>query len=61
MNNTSNVKSNLNPTNSITPSHSDIESYLYATDDTDRYSDYLSDKWTLEAELHDKNLAAFQL
>ena len=59
--NTSNVKSNLNPTTSINHSHSDIESYLYATDDNDRYSDYLSDKWTLEAELYDKSLAAFQL
>ena len=59
--NTSNVKSNLESTHSITSNHSDIESYLYATDDTDRYSDYLSDKWTLETELHDKSLAAFQL
>ena len=55
MNNTANVKLNLESTQSITSNHSDIESYLYATDDTDRYSDYLADKWMLEAELsHDK-------
>ena len=55
MNNLQNVKSNLNPTTSIKSAYSDIESYLYATDDTDRYSDYLADKWMLEAELsHDK-------
>ena len=58
--NTSNVKSNLNPNTAITPFHSDIESYCYATDDIDRYSDYLSDKWTLEAELQTKNLNYFQ-
>jgi len=60
MNNALNVKSNLNPTTAITPFHSDIESYLYAPDDIDRYSDYLSDKWTLEAELQAKNLNYFQ-
>ena len=58
--NTSNVKSNPQPTPSITPCHSDIESYIYATDDCDRYSDYLSDKWALETELYAKNLTALQ-
>ena len=60
MNNTANVKSNLKSTQSITSNHSDIESYLYATDDTDRYSDYLSDKWAIEAELQAKHTAYFQ-
>ena len=44
MNNISNVKSNLASTHSINLNHSDIESYLYATDDADRYADYLADK-----------------
>ena len=57
----SNVKLNVQDPFPINHDHSDIESYFYAPDDIDRYSDYLSDKWTLEAELHDKNLAAFQL
>lgn len=56
----SNVKSNLNPTTSINPDHGYIESYLYATDDTDRYADYLSDKWILEEHLHCKNLSVLQ-
>ena len=56
MNNLQNVKSNLNPTTSINSAH--IESYLYATDDIDRYSDYLADKWTLEAEIQSNSITA---
>jgi len=46
-----NVKLNVQNHFPITPTHRDIESYLYATDDADRYADYLADKWTLEAEI----------
>lgn len=58
MNNLQNVKSNLNPTTAINPAHSDIESYLYATDDYDRYSDFLADKSRLEADLKSQHLFA---
>ncbi len=58
MNNLQNVKSNLRFNHSITPNHSDIESYLYATDDADRYADYLADKWTLEAEIQSNRISA---
>ena len=56
----SNVKLNAQPIFSINHASNDIESYLYATDDYDRYADYLADKWTLEAQLQTKNLAALQ-
>ena len=58
MNNISNVKSNLASTHSINPTQSDIESYLYATDDADRYADYLSDKWTLETKIQSNCIRA---
>ena len=55
----SNVKLNVQDHFPINHDHSDIESYLYATDDADRYADYLADKSILEAELQFKHIAAF--
>ena len=51
-----NVK--LNAQNPFPITHSDIESYLYATDDADRYADYLADKWTLEAKIQSNRISA---
>ena len=53
-----NVKLNVQDHFPINHDHSNIESYLYATDDANRYADYLADKWTLEAEIQSNRISA---